>query len=47
MQHDALTQALGPLPFPSFWTLDELARLLNIEFAEVRRMRSTHELPAF
>ena len=33
MQHDALKEALGPLPFPSFWTLDELARPLNIEFA--------------
>jgi hypothetical protein len=47
MERDSLTEALGPLPFPSFWTLDELARLLTIELADVKRMRTTHELPSF
>jgi excisionase family DNA binding protein len=47
MERDALYEALGPLPFPSFWTLDELARLLGLDSAEVKRMRSAHELPSF
>lgn len=47
MERDVLTEAIGPLPFPSFWTLDELARLLCLDFAEVKRMRSAHELPSF
>ena len=47
MEHDLLAEAVGPLPFPSFWTLDELARLLTTEPAEIRRMLRAHELPAF
>ena len=47
MVRDILSEAIGPLPFPSFWALDELARLLATEPAEIKRMVYTHELPAF
>jgi hypothetical protein len=47
MRRDILVEAIGPLPFPSFWTLDELGRLLATEPAEIKRMLLAHELPAF
>lgn len=47
MERDVISEAIGPLPFPSFWTLSELARLLCLDFAEIKRMRSAHELPSY
>ena len=47
MDRDILAEAIGPLPFPSFWRVDELARLIEMEPAEVRRMIRARELPAF
>jgi excisionase family DNA binding protein len=47
MSDDVLTRAIGPLPFPSFWRIDELARLLELEPAAVRRMIGAREIPSF
>lgn len=47
MERDILASAIGPLPFPSFWRIDEVARLLGLETAEVRRMVGAHEIAAF
>jgi len=47
MQRDTLADAIGPLPFPSFWRIDDLARLLGIEPADVRAMIRAHEIAAF
>ncbi len=47
MSDDIIAEAIGPLPFPTFWRIDEVARLLAIEAADVRRMISTHQIPAF
>jgi excisionase family DNA binding protein len=44
---DPLIAAIGPLPFPSFWQTDELARLLETEEHEIKRMVGAHELPAY
>ena len=47
VNRDVLIEAIGPLPFPSFWTLDELARLLGIDLAEVKAMARRNELPRY
>lgn len=47
MDRDALIEAIGPLPFPSFWRIDDLGRLLEVETAEVRRMIRAHEIPSY
>lgn len=46
MDHDALPTAIGPLPFPSFFTIPEIADLLKVEIALVRRMVRSHEIAA-
>ena len=46
MGDDVLVKAIGPFPFPSFFTIPELADLLKVESAEVRRMVRAHELAA-
>ncbi len=47
MSDDVLADAIGPLPFPSFWRIDELTRLLGLEPAAVRGMIRAREIPAF
>jgi excisionase family DNA binding protein len=44
---ERLTDAIGPLPFPSFWRLGEMARLLEVEETEVRRMLRAREIPHY
>jgi len=46
MGDDVLTNAIGPLPFPTFFTIPELADLLKVEAADVRRMVRDHEIAA-
>ena len=46
MNHDALGGPIGPLPFPSFFTVPELADLLKVKVADVRRMARAHEIAA-
>jgi hypothetical protein len=47
VERDIIAEAVGPLPFPSFWRIDDLARLLAIETAEVRRLVRDREIAAF
>jgi excisionase family DNA binding protein len=47
VDRDIIAEAVGPLPFPSFWRIDELGRLLMVEPAEIKRMIRAHEIPAF
>jgi len=47
MERDFLAEAIGPLPFPSFFTEDELARLLNLNLREIRGMIRAGKLPSF
>ena len=46
MQTEVLAKAVGPIPFPTFFTLPELAELLQVEERELKRMVGTHELAA-
>jgi excisionase family DNA binding protein len=47
MDRDIIAEAIGPLPFPSFWTIAELSRLLEIEEADVKRLVGRGSLPAY
>jgi len=47
MERDITADALGPLPFPSFWTVSEVARLLQSDEAEVKQMFRRGGLPAY
>lgn len=46
MNDDALGGPIGPLPFPSFFTVPELADLLKVKVADVRGMARAHEIAA-
>ncbi len=46
MDGDVLAKAIGPIPFPTFFTIAELADLLKVEEREVRRMVGKHEIAA-
>jgi excisionase family DNA binding protein len=47
MNDDLIANVIGPLPFPSFFTVPELADLLKVEVGEARRMVRAHEIAAF
>jgi excisionase family DNA binding protein len=47
MDENLIANAIGPLPFPSFFKVDEIARLLRVEEVEVRRMLRDREIPAY
>lgn len=47
MNENLITNAIGPLPFPSFFTLDEISRLLKVQEHEVHRMVRARELAAY
>jgi excisionase family DNA binding protein len=47
MDENLIASTIGPLPFPSFFTLDEIARLLKVKEHEVRRMVRARELAAY
>jgi excisionase family DNA binding protein len=46
MDGEALFKAIGPIPFPTFFTIPELADLLRVKECEVRRMVREHEIAA-
>jgi excisionase family DNA binding protein len=43
---EVLIKAVGPIPFPTFFTIPELADLLRIEERKARRMVRDHEIAA-
>ena len=47
MSNDLIANAIGPLPFPSFFKLDEVARLLSMDERELRRMVRDREIAAY
>lgn len=47
MNDNLVANAIGPLPFPSFFKLDDVARLLRIDEREVRRMVRDREIAAY
>jgi excisionase family DNA binding protein len=47
MDENLIANAVGPLPFPSFFRVDEIARLLRVEERNVRRMVRDREIPAY
>ncbi len=46
MRTDLLATAVGPIPFPTFFTVAELADLLKVDVGEVKRMVRSHEIAA-
>ena len=46
MADQVLANAIWPLPFPSFFTIPEIADLLKVEIAVVRRMVRSHGIAA-
>jgi excisionase family DNA binding protein len=46
MDGGLLFKAVGPIPFPTFFTIPELADLLRVEEREVHRMVREHEIAA-
>ena len=46
MSEELLATAVGPIPFPTFFTIGELADLLKVEVREVTRMVREHEIAA-
>ena len=46
MDDDVLAKAVGPIPFPTFLTVTELADLLKVEVREVKRMIGGREIAA-
>jgi excisionase family DNA binding protein len=46
MERDVLIKAVGPIPYPTFFTMPELAELLRLEERDVRCMVSGHEIAA-
>jgi excisionase family DNA binding protein len=47
MNDNLIASAIGPLPFPSFFKLDEVARLLRIDEPDVRCMVRDREIAAY
>lgn len=46
MRTDVLATAIGPIPFPTFFTIAELADLLKVAPREVKRMIREHDIAA-
>jgi excisionase family DNA binding protein len=46
MENDVLARAVGPIPFPTCFTLAELADLLKVDLRVVKRMVGNHEIAA-